>query len=294
MRSAAALIMLSAALIALAASAAVAGAQQPGSARATVSTESGRPPTVGDEIVIEIEAEHAPGAAVSFGSSPVRLDPLDPAIPEIERMGAERTLITLRTRGFATGSFSVAPPALSVAHDGRAGELLRIEPVRIEIVSVLSPGDGLRGNAPPQSLPRGGFAFWIAGLIALAAAFAAARLLRMALRRRPAQPPPEPADAPPELAEIAPGAPAADVCAALSRDLRRHLAHRWQVPAESLTGAELPAALAAAGAPRAAVERARSLLEQCDAVRFGGEQPTTGRLHGYRELALSIIDAERG
>lgn len=282
------------ALIALAASAAVAGAQQPGSARATVSTETGRPPEVGDEIVIEIEVDHAPGAAVSFGSSPVRLDPLDPAVPEIERQGAGRTLITLRTRGFAAGSFSVAPPALSASRDGAADEIALPGPVRIEIASVLSPGDELRGNAPPQLLPGGGFAFWIAGLIALAAAFAATRLLRTALRRRPAQPTPEPADAPAGLAEIPPGAPAADVCAALSRDLRRHLAQRWQVPAESLTGAELPAALAAAGAPRASVERARSLLEQCDAVRFGGERPTTGRLRGYRELALSIIDAERG
>lgn len=281
------------ALLALAATGA-AGAQQPSPASVAISTGTGRPPTVGDEIIIEIELEHAPGAEVSAPPGLVRLDPLDPSAPEIERIESGRTRIALRTRGFAVGSFSIAPPALFISRGGGADGPAPIGPLEIEIVSALSPGDELRGNAPPQSLPGGGFAFWIAGLIALAAAFTAARLLRTALRRRPAPPPPEEPDAPPSLAEIAPGASAADVCTALSRDLRRHLARRWDVPAESLTGSELPEALATAGAPRATAERARSLLEQCDAVRYGGGQPATGRLHGYRELALSIIEAGDG
>ena len=64
------------------------------------------------------------------------------------------------------------------------------------------------------------------------------------------------------------------------------------MPAASLTPAELQRALADAGAPRATIERARTLIAECDEARFSGDPPPPARLRRYRALAEAIIAEE--
>ena len=270
--------------------AALAGAQGGSSATASAATEHGGPPAVGDEIVITITASHPAGAEAVLAGSAV-LDPLDPALARIERRSPTETRITLRTRAFQTGAFEVALPDVLVSSGG-GRETIPLDSLRIEIISLLDGETGLRPNAPPAAGDQRGFAPWLAGLIALGAAFAITTALRALLRKRapprtaPAEQPQEPAR-PPELPQ--PDGDAETFCRELSARVRAHLAQAWRVPAASLTPAELQAALAEAGAPRAMIERARTLIAECDEARFSGDPPPTARLRRYRDLAEAII-----
>lgn len=267
---------------------ALAAAQGGASATASAMAEHGGPPAVGDTIVIAITVTHAADAEAAPADAIALLDPLDPAVPEIERRSPTETRITLRSRAFQTGLFEIAPPDI-VVRSGGTREIVVLEPLRIEIVSVLGEGAELRPNAPPAAPGSRGFAPWLAGLIALAAAFAVTTILRALLRRRRPPPAAQPAEPAPAAELPQPGGDAESFCRELSARVRAHLSEAWGVPAASLTPAELQRALAEAGAPRAAIERARSLIAECDEARFSGAPPPPAKLHRYRALAESVI-----
>ena len=301
MRSALALL---AALLALGL-AAPAAAQQAAEAAATVTVQvegqagggAGARLTVGDPIVFRVEVRHPPDARVELEAAMTNLDPLDAALPEIELAAPGLTIVRWRSAAFAVGAFAVALPPIIVVHGGER-ELIPLAPQRVEVASVLVEGlsEG-RPLTPPQTLEGGSnIAAWIAALLAVGAGFLLARILGVRARRRRAPSPAAAAARAPAAAipQLSSEAGAAEVCRALALAVRTNLAERYQIPARSLTSAELPGRLAAAGAPAATVQRVRTLLLECDAVTFADQSPPAERLAGYRELALAIIDAEAG
>lgn len=280
---------LLAAALALILATTAAVAQSPPTASVKIEPDA---PAVGDQITITVTVLHDPGATAAFAGShgaSVPLASLDPAMPEREQRSAGETRLTLRTQGFQVGLHRITLPGLTVTTaDGRT-ETLALAPLEIEIASILGGATMLQPNAPPQASARSTFAPWLAGLIALAVAFAATTVLRILLRRRAPHAEPEPQiELPIELPQ--PDGDAEEFCSRLSAAVRGHLARTWNIPAESLTPDELQRRLAAAGAPPAAAERARNLLRDCDLARFGGAVPAQSRLGGYRELARSIIE----
>lgn len=267
-------------------------AQQPAELTVEV-VDDGDPLTVGDPIVIRVEVRHAEDARVELDSAMTELGPLDAALPELESVEPGLTVVVWRTAAFQVGVFEFQLPPIAVVR-GEQRQSLAAPLQRVEIVSSLA-GEAAepRPLTPPQELEGGsGFAFWIAALLAVAAGFLLARVLGLRARRRgaPARSLDAQAHNPPPLPELTAGANAAEFCAALAAAVRAHLAHQYQIPALSLTSAELPLQLAAAGAPAAAVQRVRTLLRECDAATFADHTPPSARLDGYRQLAAAIID----
>lgn len=270
-------------------------------ARLTVEVAAGEggPPTVGDPIVFRVEVRHAEDARVEVDSSMTELGRLDAALAEVEVVEPGLTVVIWRTAAFEVGMFEAALPPIVVVNGG-GRRTLTPPPQRVEVVSALP--DSAEGEAsarpltPPQEIEGGsGFAFWIAALLAIGAGFVLARVLGIRARRRagprqPAAAEPEPLPTPAELdADLG----AAELCRGLAAAVRAHLARRYEIPARSLTSAELPEQLAAAGASASTVQRVRTLLRECDAVSFAEQRPPPERLAGYRELAAAIIGDEQ-
>ena len=251
--------------------------------------------TVGDPIVFRVEVRHPEDARVELESSMTELGSLDAALPEIEPLEAGRTAVIWRSAAFQVGTFEVAlPPIVVVGSRGRATVTPPLQ--RVEVRSSLPNGSAEpRPITPPQELEGGSsFAFWIAALLAIAAGFLLARVLGLRARRRPASDPtinPEFAP-PPELPELGDATPPAEFCRDLAAAVRAHLAERYDIPAQSLTSAELPEYLASASAPASTVQRVRTLLRECDAAAFAAQTPPPERLAGYRELAAAIIESD--
>ena len=269
-----------------------AAAQQPAELNVEV-VGDGDPLTVGDPIVIRVEVRHAEDARVELDSAMTELGPLDAALPELEAVEPGLTVVVWRTAAFQVGVFEFQLPPIAIVR-GEQRQSLAAPHQRVEIVSSLaSEAVEPRPLTPPQELEGGsGFAFWIAALLAVAAGFLLARVLGVRARRRGGRAQTQSAQthSPPPLPELAAGANAAEFCAALAAAVRAHLAHQYQIPAQSLTSSELPLQLAAAGAPAAAVQRVRTLLRECDAATFADHTPPSARLDGYRQLAAAIID----
>ena len=293
------LLMSALALAAAGLAGGLAAAQEDAQLTVEIAAGEGGPPTVGDPIVFRVEVRHAEDARVEVDSAMTELGRLDAALAEIELVEPGLTLVVWRTAAFEVGTFEAAlPPIVVVGTGGR--RTLTPPPQRIEVVSALPEGTDSEAEArpltPPQEIEGGsGFAFWIAALLAIGAGFLLARVLGLRTRRRatPRQAPaPEPEPLP-TLAEIDQDASAAELCRALAAAVRAHLARRYEIPARSLTSAELPEQLAAAGASASTVQRVRTLLRECDAVTFAEQTPPPERLAGYRELAAAIIGNER-
>ena len=271
-----------------------AAAQQPIEATVEVIGGADAPLTVGDPIVIRVEVRHPDDAWVEIDSSMTALSPLDAALQELELSEPGRTVVTWRTAAFTAGVFDVTLPPITVVSGGTR-ELLSFEPQRIVIASVLTEDVlGPRPLTPPGVIEGGSnFASWIAALIAIGLGFVIARALRVRSRRRRApQLAEEPAPQPrPTIPAVGDDANADEVCRGLALAVREHLAAQYGIPARSLTSAELPEHLAAAGAPAATVQRVRTLLRVCDAVTFAEQPAVQQRLAGYRELAVAIVES---
>lgn len=289
-----ALALLSAVLLALGLPAA-ADAQGAGAASVRVLGSSDSAFTVGDPITIWIEVRHAAAAQVEVESAMTDLGALDAALPEIEIVEPGLTRVRWRTAAFTVGVFEVPLPPLVVTGDNGGRETLSFAPLRLEIRSLLADGAvAPRPLAPPESIGgSSGIAFIIAALLAVGAGFVLARVLGLRARQRgsPAVSAME-SPAGPLLPDPSDGRSAAEYCRALARAVRAHLAARYSIPAQSLTSAELPEHLAAAGAPPATVQRIRTLLRECDAAAFAEQTPPPERLAGYLQLAAAIINAE--
>ena len=292
------LLMSALALAAAGLAGGLAAAQEDAQLTVEIVAGEGGSPTVGDPIVFRVEVRHAEDARVEVDSAMTELGRLDAALAEIEVVEPGRTVVIWRTAAFEVGAFEAAlPPIVVVGGNGR--QTLTPPPQQVEVVSALPEGtDGAvsaRPLTPPQEIEGGSsFAFWIAALLAIGAGFVLARALGIRARRRAAPrqaPAPEPEPLP-TLAEIDQDASAAELCRALAAAVRAHLARRYEIPARSLTSAELPEQLAAAGASASTVQRVRTLLRECDAVTFAEQRPPPERLAGYRQLAAAIIGGE--
>lgn len=273
----------------------VSGAAQE-SAELTVETPgSGDPITVGDPIVFRIEVRHAEDARVEVESAMTPLGRLDASLPEIEELEPGLTAVRWRTAAFEVGIFEVTLPPIMVVSPG-SEKTLTPKPQRIEVISALPAGAvEPRPLTPPQEIGDGSsFAFWVAALLAIGVGFVLARVLGIRARRRdrPAATAAPQAEGLPDLPSAEQGMSAADVCRALALTVRVHLERRYDIPARSLTSAELPAHLAAADAPAATVQRVRTLLRECDAATFANQTPPPERLDGYRQLAAAIIESD--
>ena len=253
--------------------------------------------TVGDPVIFRVEIRHPEDARVEVESSMTELGSLDAALPEIELVESGRTAVAWRSAAFRVGTFEVALPPIVVVSN--AGSTTLTPPLqRVEVISALPGGSAEpRPITPPQELEGGsGFAFWIAALLAVAAGFILARALGLRARRRSAPDPnaAAPNAAPsPALPDLNDATLPAEFCRELAVAVRAHLARRYDIPAQSLTSAELPEHLAAASAPAAAVQRVRTLLRECDAATFADQTPPPERLAGYRQLAAAIIASDR-
>ena len=276
----------------------VSGAAQE-SAELTVETPgSGDQITVGDPIVFRIEVRHAEDARVEVESAMTPLGRLDASLPEIEEVEPGLTAVRWRTAAFEVGTFEVIlPPIMVVGPDGE--KTLTLKPQRVEVVSALPTGTNgavePRPLTPPQEIGGGSsFAFWVAALLAIGVGFVLTRVLGIRARRRgrPAATAAPQAEGLPDLPNAEQGASAADVCRVLALTVRVHLERRYDIPARSLTSAELPEHLAAAGAPAATVQRVRTLLRECDAATFADQTPPPERLDGYRQLTAAITESD--
>ena len=269
-------------------------AQQPIEATVEVIGGADAPLTVGDPIVIRVEVRHPDDAWVEIDSSMTTLSPLDAALQELELSEPGRTVVTWRTAAFTVGVFDITLPPITVVSGGTR-QLLTFEPQRIVIASVLTEDIiGPRPLTPPGVIEGGAnFAPWIGALVAIGVGFVIARALRMrTLRRRAPQLAQAPAPLPrATIPDVSDDANADDVCRGLALAVREHLAAQYGIPARSLTSAELPEHLAAAGAPAATVQRVRTLLRVCDAVTFADQPAVQQRLAGYRELAVAIVES---
>ena len=277
----------------IAALAIVSGAAQESAELTVAAPDADDPITVGDLIVFRVEVRHAEDQRVEVESAMTPLGRLDASLPEIEEMEPGLTAVRWQTAAFEVGTFEVMlPPIMVVGPEGE--KTLTPKPQRVQVVSALPDGTvEPRPLTPPQELEGGsGFAFWIAALLAIGVGFALARVLGVRARRRsrPAATAAAQAEGPTDLPNVEQGVSAADICCALALTVRVHLERRYDIPARSLTGAELTEHLAAVGAPAATVQRVRTLLRECDAATFADQTPPPERLEGYRQLAAAIIE----
>ena len=249
--------------------------------------------TVGDPVEIRVVVAHEPGDRVLFESSLAQLGGMEPSAPVIGVINERETRIVFQTRAFAVGMFLLDLPSIPIQHaDGSLTELA-LRPVSIVVASVLTEGTEPRPINAPDLLPGDNRAFtpWIVAIIGVGLGFVLARLLRRRYRRPASVATGESSEA--AVAERASfdtdaSLGAADQCRQLASAVRSRLGDDWSLPASALTSSEIGPALASAGAPGVIALRATRLLEACDRVQYGGEQPTPERLQGYLQLAEAI------
>ena len=249
--------------------------------------------TVGDPVEIRVALSHEAGAQVLMDGSIVQMGGMEPSAPVISMLSETQTLVLFQTRAFTSGQFEVELPPIPVLGADQSLTAVPLDPVTIGIGSVLDGDIEPRPLSGPDLLTGEGrtFAPWIVAIIGIGLGFVLARLVR---RWRGAQVAAEGVQA------MEPSVPAqmsfamdssleaAEQCRQLATTVRARLGSDWSLPASALTSSEIGPALAAAGAPGVVVLRVTRLLEACDRVQFGGEQPTAERLHGYQQLAEAI------
>lgn len=259
--------------------------------------------TVGDRITLTIVVEHAPDVRVSgpgFGDAYGGLDIIDIPPAETENAGdLQRTTLSYEFAAFEVGSYTVPPLTVAWASGDETGTFTTSEQ-RIEIVTVLSPGDNrlrplkpqldIEDFAPPAIVP---VAFW--------AVFAALTLAGYWLVRRAMVRPASPAAAParPLLAHerarlaldgLQQGEAALhDRYASIALILRAYLSERFGFPAYAMTRRELERGMTRAGIDRWPARLTANLLEQCDAVQFAGFAPAPERVDADLTAAYEII-----
>ena len=249
--------------------------------------------TVGDPVEIRVAVTHGPGDRVLLDGAVVQMGGMEPSAPLITDLSETETLVVFQTRAFGVGAFDVELPAIPIRRADRSLTELRLRPVAITIASVLGDQAAPRPITAPDLLQGGGRSFtpWIVAIIGIGLGFGLARLVGRRYRRPATAAVSEGADAAPAVRssfEMDESLTAADQCRQLAGAVRTRLGDEWSLPASALTSSEIGPALAAAGAPGVVVLRVTRLLEACDRVQYGGEQPTAERLQGYLQLADAI------
>lgn len=249
--------------------------------------------TVGDPVEVRITLTHEAGDRVLMEGAVVQMGGMEPSAPLITEISPTETLVVFQTRSFATGTFEVELPSIALQLADQSLTEVSLRPLSISVTSVLTDETEPRPLSGPDLLEgqERTFTPWIVAIIGVAAGFILARIIRR--RRRvavavgPTAEPAAPTSVRPAL-EMDAALEAAEQCRQLATAVRARLAAEWSLPASALTSSEIGPALAAAGAPGVVALRTTRLLEACDRVQFGGEQPTQERLRGYLQLAEAI------
>ncbi len=249
--------------------------------------------TVGDPVEVQITLAHEVGDRVLMEGAVVQMGGMEPSVPLITEINETETLIVFQTRSFATGTFEVKLPSISVQLADRSVTEVALRPLSISVTSVLTDDSEPRPLTGPDILEGQGRTFtpWIVAIIGVGVGFILARIIRQ--RRRAAEavgPTVEPTRPTRERAalQMDHSLEAAEQCRQLATAVRARLTAEWSLPASALTSSEIGPALAAAGASGVIVLRTTRLLEACDRVQFGGEEPTPERLRGYLQQAEAI------
>ena len=289
-RAAIALLIVLVIILVAVAGVSIVAAQEP---EASVSIVPNGELTVGDPVEVQVAITHEPGDRVLMDNSVVQMGGMEPSAPLITEVSETQTLVVFQTRAFGVGEFEVELPAIPIQRADRSLTELPLRPVSIAIASVLDDRSEPRPITAPDLLEGDSRTFtpWIVAIIGIGLGFVLARLLRRRYRR-------------PATVAVSDGTNAtvseraafqmdeslnaADQCRQLAGAVRARLAADWSLPASALTASEIGPALAAAGAPGVVVLRVTRLLEACDRVQYGGEQPTPERLQGYLQLADAI------
>jgi hypothetical protein len=264
--------------------------------------------TVGDRLTLTIVVAHAPDVTVEgpgFEAGFGGLEIVDVPQPLVEGSGNEHTTtLTYTLAAFSTGTVEIPP--LAVTYSSPVGDgTLRTAPQRVEVQSVLGPGDAsLRPLKPQLDISEGApsplvptlFVAMFAALTALGYA-----LVRRAIDARPAVVAPlAPELSPYERARLDLDALAADGAgdpnsyyAGVAATVRRYLSARFGFPAYAMTRRELERGMARAGIDRWPSRVTANLLEQCDAVQFAGFRPPPERVEADLTAAYEIIELTR-
>ena len=249
--------------------------------------------TVGDTLEIRVRVQHEPGERVVIDGSVFQMGGMEPSAPIITAPSETETLVTFQTRSFEVGVFDIELPPMSLQQTDGAVGALALPPISVSVTSVLNGVSDRRPLTAPDLLGGGERTFmpWIVAIVGIGAGFALARVIRRRLRRPSAEPltasDADQVNAPASFAMDG-SLSATEQCRQLAAAVRARLAEDWSLPAAALTSAEIGPALAQAGAPSVVVLRVTRLLEACDRVLYGGEQPTAERLSGYAQLADAI------
>ncbi len=268
--------------------------------------------TVGDPLTLRVVPRLAAGASLLSRAAAPAGD-----LPEGFRILASDSLAAtaagavegrLRVAFFRPGKQSVPPLVLAYSpRPGAPPDTLRSQPVPIEVVAVLPPGDQtLRDIKDLAPLPRRS-RLWL-WLVLAAAVLAAGLLLTRRLRRRPAP-------APVAVEAIAPAADsrtpyerALERLVAIERarlpeqgdvprhfelvtdTLRRYLEESGAAPALELTTTELAWALPPVLASRGLRDAALAILRDADLVKFARVRPSGEAAARLLRAARSLLD----
>ncbi len=249
--------------------------------------------TVGDPVELRVAVTHEPGDSLLMDNSVLQIGGMEPSAPVMTEISETETLIVFQTRAFAVGVFDVELPPITIQRADRSLTEIPLPSISITITSVLGDETEPRPLTDPDLLQADGrtFAPWIVAIIGIGLGFILARVVRRRYRRPAPMATAISADtvAPLQVSfELDPSLEAAEQCRQLASAVRSRLSSDWALPASALTSSEIGPALAAAGASSVVVLRVTRLLEACDRVQYGGEQPTPERLNGYVQLAEAI------
>ncbi|MBZ5640735.1 MAG: BatD family protein [Acidobacteriia bacterium] len=275
--------------------------------------------TVGDRLDAVIEVTVPAGTRVERPSAEGDLGSFKVFEPTWEGPvaagGSERYTLKARLAAYKTGSLEIPPFEVRVEGPGGAS-VLKTEPAKVEIRSVLDKKDAAAQDKPPiadlkppASLPAYYRPLYVALslLAALLAAAAAAWWIqrRLAPRLRAVAAPEDPfRRLPPHVwayaelkrlleRRLADEGEVALFFTELSRILKLYLGGRYRVPLMEQTTDEIPVLLKEAGAPQDAIRPARELLRRADGVKFAREVADPGRCRASVEEAYRIVDATR-
>jgi hypothetical protein len=205
--------------------------------------------------------------------------------------------------GFASGIYQFQPAVTVVNGPEVTPRLLPV--TNLEVVASLAPTDPLELSAlpPPQAVP-GAESPLLKPAIAIAVASATLLLLlfvsitaRAFLRRPPKAGrftpiPLEPAfESPIARAEALIETDPVAAYRTLAAAVRIALAERYGFPAPALTSRELQRRMIASGVDRLEARLVSGLLEECDAVQYGGYKPAPRRRLQDLGIAREIVEA---
>ena len=142
--------------------------------------------TVGDPVAVQITLTHEAGDRVLMDGAVVQMGGMEPSAPVITEVGETETLVVFLTRAFATGTFEVELPRISLQLADRSLTEVALRPLSISVSSVLTEDSEPRPLTGPDLLDgqERTFTPWIVAIVGIGVGFILARVIRR--RRRTA------------------------------------------------------------------------------------------------------------